>query len=235
MLCQERDKGFDVFSKALAIRPDATVYVNRAVSRPTTDRAGRLADMDAAIKLEPRQADWLAVKGDELDRVGDMAGALKLYEEALTLQPDGFDAAVKRAVLLFRLGRTDESGKLLTTLRGRATTATMLNNLCWDKATAGILLDSALDECNAALKLKPDAPAYLDSLGMTLLRLGRYDEAISVYDKAIAGGTGAISLMGRSIAHQRKGEKSLAETDRKAALDDDPEIGARAQRYGLEF
>jgi len=235
VLCQQRDAGFAVFGKALAIKPDATVYMNRAISRPDTDRAGRLADIEAAIKLEPREGEWLLYKGDELDRQGDRTGALQAYEAALTFEPDSFGAAVKRAVLLYRLGRTDEAGKLLTTLRSRATTATMLNNLCWDKATAGILLDSALDECNAALKIKPDAPAYLDSLGMTLLRLGRYDEAISVYDKAIAGGTGAISLMGRSIAHARKGEKALADADRKAAIADDPEINARAQRYGLSF
>jgi tetratricopeptide (TPR) repeat protein len=235
VLCQQRDRGFDVFGKALALKQSATTYMNRALSRPVTDRAGRLADMDAAIKLEPKQADWLMYKGEELDRLGDKASALKLYDDALALQPDSFGAAVKRAVLIYRLGRTDEASKLLTVLRGRATTATMLNSLCWEKATAGILLESALDECSAALKLKPDAPAYLDSLGMALLRLGRYDEAIRAYDKAIAGGVGAISLMGRSIAHEHKGEKALAEADRKAAVADDPEIGSRAERYGLQF
>jgi tetratricopeptide (TPR) repeat protein len=235
VLCQQRDRGFATFDKALAIKPDATVYMNRALSRPAADRAARLADMDAAIKLEPKTADWLMYKGDELDQVGDKAGALKLYDDALKLQPDAFAVSVKRAVLAYQLGRTDEAQKQLTALRSRATNATMLNNLCWEKATAGILLDSALADCNAALKLRPDAAAYLDSLGMTLLRLGRYDEAISAYDKAIAAGTGAISLMGRSIAHARKGEKALADADRKAALADDPEISTRAQRYGLPF
>jgi hypothetical protein len=41
--------------------------------------------------------------------------------------------------------------------------------------------------------------------------------------------------MGRSIAHAHRGEKALADADRKAALTDDPEITARAQRYGLSF
>ena len=235
VLCQHRDEGLALFAKALTIKPDATVYMNRAMSRSETDGAARLADIAAAIKLEPKESNWLLLKGDELDRQGDRASALQAYDEALKLQPDNFSVGVKRAVLLYRLGRTDESNKLLSALRTRATTATMLNNLCWEKATAGVLLDSALDECNAALKLKPDAPAYLDSLGMALLRLGRYDDAIRAYDKAIAGGTGAISLMGRAIAHQKKGEKALADADRKAALADDPEIGSRAQRYGLPF
>ena len=120
-------------------------------------------------------------------------------------------------------------------LRTRAKDAGKLNNLCWEKATAGILLESALAECTEALKLRPDSPALLDSLGLTLLRLGRYDEAIGAYDKAIAGGTGAISLMGRSSAQARKGNASLAEADRKAALAEDPDIGAEAQRFGLSF
>ena len=235
VLCQKREDGFALFDKALAAKPAAIVYINRANSRPDTDKLGRLADIDAAIKLAPTDASWVAYKADELDRQGDKAKALELYDQALKLEPDSFGLAVNRATLIYRLGRTEEAAKLFTELKSRAKTPTDFNNLCWVKATAGILLESALADCNQALKLKPELPAYLDSLGMTLLRLGRYDDAIKAYDKAIAGGTGAISLMGRSIAHAKKGESSLAEADRKAALAEDPEIGARAQRFGLQF
>jgi tetratricopeptide (TPR) repeat protein len=235
VLCKHRPEGFATFDKALAVKPSALIYINRANSRLPDDKAGRLADFDAAIKLEPKEAQWPAMKADEIDRQGDTAQALKLYEQALAIEPDNFSVSVKRAVLLHRVGRTDEASKLFTLLRTRATDAAKLNNLCWEKATAGIMLDSALADCNEALKLKPESAAILDSLGMALLRLGRYDDAIKAYDKAIAGGTGAISLMGRAIAHAQKGEKALADVDRKAALSDDPDILARVQRFGLKI
>lgn len=233
--CQQRDAGFAVFDKALAAKPTALLYINRAMSRAPSDLAGRSSDIDAAIKLEPKSATWLVVKADEMDRVGDRSGALDVYDQALKLEPDNFSAAVNRAVVVYRLGRTDEATKLLTGLRNQAKTAMELNNLCWAKATAGILLESALADCHEALKMAPDFPGYLDSLGMALLRLGRYEDAIAAYDKAIAGGIGAISLMGRSIAYARKGEKDRAAADKKAALADDPDIASRAERFSLSF
>lgn len=233
--CQQRSAGFALFDKALAVKPEAFIYINRALSRPPSDHEGIVKDVDAAIKLEPKSGDWIAIKADEMDRVGDRKAALDLYNQALALDPDNFGFAVNRAVIMYRLGQTDEATKLLATLKDHAKTPTDLNNLCWAKATAGILLDSALADCQAALKLRPDTPGYLDSLGMALLRLGRYNEAIAAYDKAIAGGTGAISLMGRSIARAHIGQKALADADKKAAIADDPDIGARAQRYNLPF
>jgi tetratricopeptide (TPR) repeat protein/transglutaminase-like putative cysteine protease len=233
--CDKRTDGFALFDKAITAGPSGFIYVNRARSRLDSDHTGRLADIDAAIKLEPKEVRWLLVKADEMDRVGDEQAALAIYDEALKMDPANFNAGVQRAVLLHRLGRTDEASKLFASLHERAKSATDFNSLCWEKATAGILLESALGDCNQALKMSPDAPGYLDSLGMTLLRMGRFDDAITAYDKAIAGGTGAISLMGRSIAYAQKGDKAKADADRKAALADDPQIASRAKRFGLTF
>ncbi len=235
IVCGRRADAFALFADAIAAKPQAVLFINRAISRTDSDHAGRITDMDLAIALEPEDADWLIYKADEMDRVGDRQSALVIYDKVLKLEPDNFAAAVSRAVLIHRMGRTDEASKVFASLRARAKTPTEFNNMCWEKATAGILLDSALVDCNEALKVKPDAAAYLDSLGMTLLRLGRYDDAIKAYDKAIANGTGAISLMGRSIAWAHMGDPARADADRKAALADDPSIASQAERYGLKF
>lgn len=233
--CQQRDTAFTLFDKALATKPAGFIYVNRALLRLPTETAARMSDLDAAIRLEPKSTDWLALKADELDRTGNRAAAVTVYDQALKLAPEDFMLALERAVVVYRLGRTDEANKVLSELRARAKNAVELNNLCWAKATAGILLESALADCQAALKMEPDSAGFLDSLGMTLLRLGRYDDAIAAYDKAIAGGTGAVSLMGRSIAYARKGQKALADADKKAAIADNPEIMSTAERYNLPF
>ena len=110
-----------------------------------------------------------------------------------------------------------------------------LNNLCWSKATANIELNSALDDCRAALKLEPDAGAFLDSLGMVLLRLGRLDEAMAAYDKAIDSRTGAASFMGRAIVRARKGDAVGAEADRASAAKLSTRIEEQFAGYDLRL
>ena len=84
------------------------------------------------------------------------------------------------------------------------------------------------------MKLRPDAASYLDSLGMVLLRLGRLDEAVETYGRAIAKGRPAASFMGRAIAHARKGDLTQAQADRAEALKLYPDIERQFADYGLE-
>ena len=73
------------FDTALGIKPDALVYINRAQSRPFTDRTGRLADLDAALKLEPANPDALAEKAEQLAADGDVKAAKQLYDHLVEL------------------------------------------------------------------------------------------------------------------------------------------------------
>jgi tetratricopeptide (TPR) repeat protein len=110
-----------------------------------------------------------------------------------------------------------------------------LNELCWAKATADIMLDSALQDCEAALKLRPSEGRMLDSLGMVLLKLGRLDEALAAYNQAIAKRTGAASLMGRAFVYLRKGDRTRAEADAAAARKLVGDIEDTFSGYDLKF
>ena len=70
----------------------------------------------------------------------------------------------------------------------------------------------------AALKLSPDSGQYLDSLGMALLKLGKLDEALDAYNKAVAKDTGADSLMGRAFVYLRKGDRGARRRDCRRKL-----------------
>lgn len=229
-----RAKAMEALGRALAIKPSAYVYINRADVRPSSDFKGSMADLDAALKLDPDNEDALSGKAQFLSKSGDNAGALALLER---IKPDPKNVYLReqRAILLYKTGRKDEAVKVFDSIRSNAKTATELNALCWNKATAGVLLDSALQDCRDALKLKPDVGAYLDSLGMVLLKLGKLDEALDVYNQAIAKDTGADSLMGRAFVYFRKGDAAHADADADSARKLSARIDDIFAEYGLKF
>jgi tetratricopeptide (TPR) repeat protein len=224
----------ETLDRALAIKPSAYIYINRADVRRTSDAKGSLADLDEALKLEPDNEDALSGKAQMLADAQDYTGALALLDR---IKPDPKDVYLReqRAILLYKTGRKDEAIKVFDSIRSDAKTATELNALCWNKATAGIMLDSALQDCRDALKLKPDVGAYLDSLGMVLLKLGKLDEALDAYNQAIAKDTGADSLMGRAFVYLRKGDAAHANADAAAARKISARIDDIFAEYGLKF
>lgn len=230
----QRDKAMEMLGKALAIKPSAYVYINRAEVRRASDTKASLADFDAALKLEPDNEDALSGKAQLLSDAGDYAGALALLDR---IKPDPKNVYLReqRAILLFKTGRKDEATKVFDSIRSTAKTATEFNALCWNKATAGVLLDSALQDCRDALKLRPDTSAYLDSLGMVLLKLGRLDDALAAYNEAIAKNSSADSLMGRAFVYSRKGDAAHADADAAAARKISARIDDIFAEYGLKF
>lgn len=235
----QRDRAMKALDRALAIKPEAYIYVNRSEIRPKSDLAGRMADLDAALKLSPDEPTALQEKALLLSDRGDLKGALALLDQVkIDASADEFLAfyiAEHRAILMFKVGRTAEAEKLLADLSSKTKSALELNNLCYDQATAGIRLEAALENCRAALKVNPDSGAYLDSLGMVLLKLGKLDDALSAYNQAVAKGEGAASLMGRAFVYLKKGDRTHAQADAEAARKLSPEIDATFAEYGLKF
>lgn len=224
------------FDRAVALNPAPYVYVNRAQVRPGSDVDGQLADYDAALKLEPDQPDAINGKAQLLAGLGRSSEAKPLYEKAAQLLSRDPDSAGARAELLYRAGDATEAEQAFADARKNAKTANQLNSLCWEKATAGFMLESALDDCRQALKLSPKESSYLDSLGMVLLKLGKLDEALDAYNKAIVHGTEQSSLMGRAIVYARKGDRQRAEADAAAARKLWPEVETVfARDYGLKL
>ncbi|MGU3391352.1 hypothetical protein [Sphingomonas sp. M1A8_2b] len=62
-----------------------------------------------------------------------------------------------------------------------ATRAAAFNGRCWARGQLNRELGQALSDCNAALKLTPGNPAYLDSRGLIRLRRGEFDAALLDY------------------------------------------------------
>lgn len=229
------EKAMGAFASALEIKPEPYIFVNRAQSRPRSDRAGRRADFDAALKLDPNDVPTLAELAPELVSQGELRPALDLYERIAKLAPDDLDIKLGRAIVLEKMGRAAEARALFSEARANAVTSTDLNNICWTKALRNVLAQSAVEDCREALRLEPQNYAAVDSLGLALLRAGHLQDALVAYDKAVEKRMGATSLMGRAIVHARLGDKARAQADRAAAIESDADVEARFAEYGLRL
>lgn len=224
------------YDRALAIKPEAYIYLNRAERRPRSDFAGRRTDIDAALRLDPAESEALAAKAELQAELGDRRGAIATYDAAIKASPDDVTLLARRGVALARAGDTARAERDFSAVRAKAIGPAALHDLCWTKATAGVALESALADCDAALAERPDDPGFLDSRGLALLRLGRIDDAIAAYDRALAKAPAIpTSLFGRATARARKGDKGGAAADAALALKTDPNVRDEFEEDGVTF
>ncbi len=228
-----KDRAMDVFAKALAIKPMSYIYVNRSQVRPFADFAGRLSDLDAALKLEPTDPSALGQKAELLLKQGRPAEAIALYDQAMKTELDPDDWALSRAIALYKAGRTAEANRAFDAERSKAKTSSDWSRLCWGKAVFNVLLKSALQDCERALRLDPNNRSISESLGLVYLKLDDRDAALKAYDKAVSERSGATALMGRAIAYARKGDKARAASDAAQARKLRPRVDDMFAEYGL--
>jgi tetratricopeptide (TPR) repeat protein len=231
---QRRDDAMRQLDRAIAIKPEAYIYVNRSHVRTPEDMAGRNADIEAALKLDPKSSDALIAKADLQQEGGNYVAAIRTLSAALTLAPDNGSILVQRGIAYSRSGQAALASSDFAAARAKATEAIQFNALCWEKGTAGVVLATALADCDAGLAKTPNNPALLDSRAFVLLRLGQLDAAIQQYDRAIASRPHqATSLFGRAVAWSRKGDKAKSDADLSAALNADAGVRSQFQRYGV--
>jgi tetratricopeptide (TPR) repeat protein len=230
-----QQKAMQSFDRAIAINPVPYIYINRSQVRPFTDVEGKLADLDAALKIDPNYEETLAEKARVLSRAGRHAEAIELYDRAIKLALEPRDLQLGKAVALERAGRFAEAKAIFESEDERAKTAGDFNRLCWVKAINDVALQSALEDCRSALRLDPENRSATDSIGMALLKLGKLDEARDAYNKAVAEKIGANAYMGRAVVRSRLGDREGAQADAAEARRLRPDIDDTFAEYGLKL
>jgi tetratricopeptide (TPR) repeat protein len=199
-----------------------------------------LADFDQAIKLKPDYVDALMSRATLRARRHDPAETISPDLDAVDrVAPK--DAAVRVALGGLYMGTRNypaaiaQYGRWIDTHDGDFIRMPQVRNArCWARALAGIELDRALDDCNAAVRANPKTASYHDSRGLVYLRQGHYDKAIADYDAALALDPKiAWSLYGRGIAKQRLGQGAAGRVDLAAATALAPRITAEAASHGI--
>jgi tetratricopeptide (TPR) repeat protein len=220
---------------SLSLKEAANTFLVRAAYRPKSDLDGRLSDIDAAMKLEPKSAAALFALANAQSDAGEFAKAEATLTQGLATLGELPWLLSSRAIVYTKNSRRDLAEKDLAAARAKSTRPQELNNLCWSLATANVALDTALSACQQAVALEPAVSAYQDSLGFVLLRLGRYGESIAAYDLALKEyAEHTMSLYGRGMARHLNGDTAGGEADIQAALRMDAHVATVYADYGLK-
>ena len=230
-----------VFDRGIAAMPkSAALYSLRAQFRPKSDIDGRRKDLEQAVTLEPHNFSVLAQRGDVEAAVHNYAAAVGAYTAALEQgNPKGVQLVAVltgRGLAETMAGKQSAAAADFKLAQESAKTPSGFNFICWNLAINNIALPTALASCEAGLAKSPKLAAILDSKGFTLLRMGRYHDAITAYDAAIdVRPEGAASLLGRGLAKRRSGDAQGGTADISAAQKLDPEIVGEFASYGMRI
>jgi tetratricopeptide (TPR) repeat protein len=251
------DRAIQDLGQAISLDPgNADWFIGRAsayVGESDYDRA--IQDYDRAIALDP-QGDFprsIAWGSEHVQHVrvnlkywaflgrcqsyrskGEYDRAIEDCEQAVKLGPDLSFAYLIRSSAYQGKGEFDRAIKDDDRVI-KLDPAAGLNNRCYHRAITGATFE-ALDDCNAALQLRPDDAKILDSRGFTYLKLGEIDPAIADYDAALRlAPKMAYSLFGRGMAKRMKGDRVGGDADIAAAKAINPNVAEEMARYGVQM
>jgi Flp pilus assembly protein TadD len=102
------------------------------------------------------------------------------------------------------------------------------------KGILGENLDSALSDCNRAVRDRSREGFALDSRGLVYLRMGNFDKAIADYDTVLRlQPKNPSALYGRGVAKLRKGMSAEGQVDIAASKAVNPHVAEEAMKFGL--
>ncbi|MEJ7934317.1 aspartyl protease family protein [Sphingobium sp. AN558] len=192
--------------KALALEPgNGELLIVRAVERlHRKDKAGALADTEAAAKVVPQSSLLSLGIADLFQHLGQPARAIPLFDAVIDAHPADSQLAA------------------------------MLNGRCWQRALANVDLDKALGDCNRAIRRGGINPGFLDSRALVYFRKGDFKASLADYDAALAINPRiAWSLHMRGLVRLASGQAEAGRADQAAAVAIQPDIAEEAATFGI--
>lgn len=240
MARDDPDAAIKAFSKAIDLAPNEARYLDERAKayfqqrRPVLGRA----DLDRAIKAKPTDLDALLSRAGLLLDARDTPGALVDLDAA---DHSADPAAMERLALGGMMTMAGQPlravGEFDQWIRAHPDDVrkpAALNGRCWARALAGQDLDAALRDCEAALRIRPGTPSFLDSRATVRLRQGEFAKAIADYDAALARQPKmGSSLYLRGIAKTRSGDAAAGKSDMAAGIAIEPHIADDMKGYGI--
>jgi tetratricopeptide (TPR) repeat protein len=217
------------------VRDDAVLYAERGAAQMRNGQPQQAADdFTAALGLDPNLWEMSLARGRAYLALNQTEQAIADFTQALAVNPAADDAVYRRAIAQVRLERLAEAAADYDrALELAPNNPSYWNARCWFRASMGIDMDLALQDCDQALKLKANFAPAMDSRAFVLLRLGRWEDALAAYDKAIAVETRyAWPYFGRGLVKKRLGDEVGAQADFDAARAIQPDIDQQYANYG---
>jgi len=178
----EHDKAIQLYTgvkygqSAVVSQRRASVLI--AIQRDDQEEALKHLD-DFADEVPKYAVDMVLVRAQLLALLHRYPDALEYYNKAVDYRPDDEGTYLSRAEMLLRMGRVDEAiVQYRQAVRRWPDSALSLNALGYTLADRTDEYREAEKLIRRALKLDPDSPAIIDSLGWVLFRRGEYDAAL---------------------------------------------------------
>ena len=228
----------EVFERQLeqleVLAPDSPVIWQLQIARAKlkSDEAAVLAIYKKAYKQLPNTATLLGLAGQKLAR-GDEDGALNLYRSWLSDHPD--DGSVGLALANLQIKMNDTAAAITQyrqVLNNDEGNLIALNNLAW------FLRDSepsqAVNYALRAVAIDGESAAVQDTLAMTLLADGQFNEAKNAIAKAL-GKTPDDSSMRfhRVLINLASGQKSSGLSELRRLLNTPEQFPERGEAEAL--
>jgi len=139
-----------------------------------------------AINLDPLNYEFHYLAGLNYIDKKDFVSAKKELELALAVKPDFTEASFYLAMVNDKLDNFEEAEKILLELIEKdSSNVKAMNYLGYCYADRNIKLDEAEKLLNDVVKLRPNDPAFLDSLAWLYYREGKFKQAEQYIFKAI--------------------------------------------------
>jgi tetratricopeptide (TPR) repeat protein len=179
----------DIAERALALDPlsnNANVYTARGIALYRSgDFRQAIASFNAAIRLDPDDAQAYDIRGNTWDEMGSFETALADYDEAIRIDPNNPVVFYDRAIMWRHKGEFDKA--LIDLDRAIRFSFSDVNMYCdrgliwYEKAHH----DRAVADFNKAVKLDPNSAAACIKRGLIVHRDSEFKLAIDSVNQAI--------------------------------------------------
>ena len=224
--------------RAVALRPTVGRYLSRADAQLAMGAdAKALADLQAALKLEPSSPRAVAALSDYMVKHGERDAALTLVQAQIDAGGDNKASMMARkADLLARAGERDAALDASNqAIAAKPSDPSLLNERCWLKAQLALQLDTALKDCTKSIELSDSSAAALDSRALVYFRLNRFDDALADLEAALQQNPDQPgSLYLRGIIRTRQGDAAAARRDLDAATWMAPRVAVNYAPFGIK-
>jgi tetratricopeptide (TPR) repeat protein len=145
-----------------------------------------LAHLEQFAEDHPAYAiDMIAARSALRENEGDPDGALQVLDAALESYPDASQLELQKAFLFERIGKSDDSIRVLEKLaKARPGDPIVMNALGYTLVDHTRRYREGEELIKRALEQSPDSGAILDSMGWVLYKTRHYDEALGYLERA---------------------------------------------------
>jgi tetratricopeptide (TPR) repeat protein len=171
------------------LRVDASMRIAQILARSGRLPEARDTLQQARIASPRRAVDLYVTETQLVQRYGEPADALALYQVAIEAFPEDHDLAYNRALFVLEQGDFDAMERgLRRILQQDPDHVDSLNALGYTLADRNERIDEAFALISRAYRLRPDSAAILDSMGWVLYRMGELEQAAAYLRRALALG-----------------------------------------------